>query len=227
MQAKNPNWLSRILRIEPGISLGQWFWDRLSSLWPLIVAAVGGGGMTISAAFTTWLDKWGYFGLTAVGVISALVILLAVSVVRILASIARENNAKSRYLEASGSLSKAANPMLDVFRDQIIDINDLFIPYQMVLSRKNFRNCHIKGPGVIFTVSHVSFTGPHFKQCNFIVVNSEKDFALRGVVAFEHSQFDQCQFIDITFVIDQTLAKELSASMPHAKFLGFEFDGHA
>jgi len=32
------------LKIEPGISLGQWVYDRIAGSWPWIVSIVAGGG---------------------------------------------------------------------------------------------------------------------------------------------------------------------------------------
>jgi len=40
----------KILRLEPGISLGQWLWDKIGNNWTWLLSLLSAGGMTYLAA---------------------------------------------------------------------------------------------------------------------------------------------------------------------------------
>jgi hypothetical protein len=69
-----PNLLQRALRIEPGITLGQWVYDRIANNWDRLLALfVAGGGMSFLASITQWVEAWGPVGIGAIGFGSAII----------------------------------------------------------------------------------------------------------------------------------------------------------
>jgi hypothetical protein len=78
--AEKQNWFFRLIRYEPGISLGQWAYDRIASNWDRLVAIfVGVGGMSYLASITDWIKDWGPAGIGAIGIVSALIIWIGLS----------------------------------------------------------------------------------------------------------------------------------------------------
>src|ERR1700755_3483815 len=90
----------RILGWEPGISLGQWVYDKVVGNWALLSSLFGGGLMSYAAAVTEWIAPWGALGWGSIGLVSAILILLALSVSRYAYSVAESRRAQATYLTA-------------------------------------------------------------------------------------------------------------------------------
>ena len=71
--------LLRLLKIEPGVTLGQWLYDRITNNWAWLVALFAGSGMSYLAVISQWIKPWGPIGYGAIGLVSALLIYLGLS----------------------------------------------------------------------------------------------------------------------------------------------------
>ena len=136
------NLFRQILKLEPGITVGQWCWDRITNNWATLVALLGGAGMSYLAAVSTWLRpyaplSWGIVGLVACLLIAVFFWLLA----------------RGRQMWVTTSINKSyrdshhsVDPMQLVFQGKRIDINDLILPFHRVVKGKTFVDCDIYGP---------------------------------------------------------------------------------
>src|SRR5688572_27133899 len=78
--ADKPNLFFRIIRYEPGVSLGQWTYDRIIGNWQTIVALVGFAVSYYTASVSPLLAQVGPFGwwVIALGIFIVLYVILTV-----------------------------------------------------------------------------------------------------------------------------------------------------
>ena len=77
MAGQNINPIRRLLKIEPGISLGQWVWDKTPESWRnLVTGSVAAADMSYLASISAWVRPWGPVGYGAIAIVSTLTVLI-------------------------------------------------------------------------------------------------------------------------------------------------------
>ncbi|MCA3626853.1 MAG: hypothetical protein IOC49_06385 [Methylobacterium sp.] len=203
-------------------------WEKLSQFSTVATSVSGGGLMTVAAYFTDWMSNWGLLGLATVAVVAASFIYISLSLAGLVRSAARERNQRSEYLALASEQGDSINPLQDTFRNKIVKINDLFVPHMQLLQSKNFKECHIIGPGIVALRGNCNLFECGFDMsCNFIVVDYRKKHFISGLVGFENAHFEKCVFVNTTFILDENLAAILKKNIPGVpenKFMGFDYE---
>jgi hypothetical protein len=109
--------LRRILRIEPGVTLGQWIYDRFANNWQSIIALfLGLGGMSYLAAVTDWLRAWGPVAWGTIGLVSALIIAIGISLFSYLRSAKEAADARAILDKTVSKSPDRVNTLNNEFR---------------------------------------------------------------------------------------------------------------
>lgn len=195
----------KILRIEPGIALGQWVYDRITAnstaLFSLFIA---GGGMTYLSFITAWAKQLGPAGIGMIALLSALISYY-------LLSLAQTNRATKRVQEATAqAISKwqsevdQINPLDEEFNRKRIDILSFKHPISNRIEGKIFSNCQLIGPcNIIFSgsrASHVTFT-----NCDLITINTKT--VLYNCVLFDNISIFGGEIVNCTIFIPPNMVE--------------------
>lgn len=213
--AKRKSWLERVARIEPGITVGQWLYDRVANNWQWILPLLGGSGMSYLASVSSWLNSYGSVAWGAVGIVSFLIIAL---VIWILAS-ARERWAQAEYYQEIAKPSEDVNPLDSNFEHKRFSVQTFFSHFYILNKGKFFKECDIVGPGAIALIADCKLYEPELFHCDFVVrkPSQNKSFTAAG---FERTTFERCRFFNVTLLIDQDLASKLNVIGDAANFIG-------
>lgn len=193
------NVLQRVLRIEPGVSLGQWLYDRIANNWDRLVALfVAGGGMTYLANITTWIKAWGPFGVGAAGLLSALIAWIALSYAKLL-----RTNAHLRHVQAEATKNWQTqvdniNPLATEFHTKRIKILDLKDPTAPKIIGKRFIDCELIGPANIF-FANSNLQDVHFFDCDALII--KENAQIHNAVALEGCFFVNVKIINCALYI--------------------------
>jgi hypothetical protein len=143
--------VQRILKIEPGIALGQWMYDRITNNWQTILAVAGGGSVvTALTAATTWLNEWGPIAWGGAFFVGAFLALALYGLkIRI-----DQKLIQNRFAERSLSRS-FVSPLSDEFRSERVNIAEFYNPYYTFWKGKMFQKCQIWGPSSISSQSYI------------------------------------------------------------------------
>jgi hypothetical protein len=184
----------RILKIEPGVSLGQWTLDRITNNWAALVGLVGGAAMTYLAAISAWLRPYAPVSWGLVGLISAFLIVVVLWLI-----------AKIRTQFIMGTISKSfvnaekhVNPKQETFQGQRINLNDLILPFHRIINGKTFIDCEIVGPGNLALSPRLprgSMTACRFIGSNGVIVKygSQVPFT----ILLENCAFLRCDMLGL------------------------------
>ena len=218
----------RFFRIESGVSVPQAFLDYLAGKWiEIAIAFIGGGGMSYLASITTWLKPWGPVIWFAIGIIFSIIIGLGISSIYLIKRVGDARKARALLDTTISRDRDKINPLDRQFSQLIISPNDLFIHYEPVLRAKQFRECHFVGPGVMVFLDRCEMTHNRMTACNYVVFNEENNYRINGALGFVSSMFENCQFINITFIMPSKMARviidavEDKSQIP--QFIGYEF----
>lgn len=155
-----PNWLRRLLRIEPAVSLGSWAISSLYNIitsWALIWAAVGAIVVTWSGIVQGY--PFGIHGLAVSAFITAIVTYFVVVWGRLWTARRSVERATERYIEARISKS-TVNPLDVTFVKQRIDLRDLIRPLTSEVKDKTFVQCQIVGPINLVLIGNTNMANP-------------------------------------------------------------------
>ncbi len=111
MSDKKPTVLRRLLRIEPGISLGQWAYDRVTNNAGLLTSAFGGAVMYALGLITDWARAVGPMGIGGVAIAATLAIWIGLS--------AAQNQ------RAKAAVRKAEAAAITKWKEEVDTINPL------------------------------------------------------------------------------------------------------
>lgn len=177
--------LQRILKIEPGISLGQWAFDKVIGNWERVSALfVAGGGMSYLAFITEAVRPWGPLGIGAVGMLSALTAWIGLGAAQNFRGKAALRRAESAALTKWQERVDTTNPLSPEFHTKRIGWLDIAHPISRRIENKRFIDCEILGPANIVLVRDVQLDSVTFIDCDFVVVKP-KAF-VSNVVALEN-----------------------------------------
>lgn len=177
--------LYQLLRIEPGLSLVQWVYDRIANNWDRIATAfIAGGGMSYLAAITDWSKAWGAVGVGIVGLTSAVVVYLTLSVGSVLRASAHLRRAKAVAIEKWRDVVDNINLLDQNFERKRISISDMANPISSDIAGKNFTNCELVGPANILLMD-MTIINSRFTNCDAVVV--KLDTPIQNAVTLRNS----------------------------------------
>jgi hypothetical protein len=204
-----PVWLQTILRYEPGISLGQWIYDRITNNWPSILALGWFFGMTVLGLITDWTRELGPAGIAGIAILTALAIWIGIALAQSLRAKARERNARSvalaKWQESTGD---HVNPMLPEFHTKRIRLEDLMNPITRRIPKKRFIDCELVGPANI-TFFRADMADTNFINCDMVVVINE--IPINNIMLFDDITAINSTFFGCTVFIPPSMVPKFAA----------------
>ena len=204
----------RIAHLEPGITVGQWIYDRITNNWPWIVAIFGGGGMTYLASISEWLSQWGPVGYGAAGIVAAIALYTASSLGYLAFGYGRERYAFAEYLGAAISTSHV-NVLSPTHAYARIKLSDFYHPFMRPTQSVRFEACELMGPAMVFLEGGTSV------NCSFIdceIVIAREDRGIKGGIWFKNCLFERSKFYRVTFMMNfdhyQNIPQEMRSTVP-------------
>lgn len=213
------NWQQRILRIEPGVSLGQWVYDRITNNWASLLTLIGASGMSFLAAITEWTRAYGPFGIAAIGVFFALLIWFVAVWARKALAAAAVYRAERAAIDGWKTNIDSINPLATDFHTQRIRIIDLVHPITKRVANKRFVECELVGPANILFEANMELSGVAFANCDTVVVRNAEAVHLYNVYAFNNVKIFGGMIGNCTLYIPQMLVPQFDSM--GAEFLTF------
>jgi len=192
-------------------SLWAWMLDSAIEHWPaIIIAAIGGGGMTYLAQASTWLNAYGPVAWGAVGLGSILVI----SFIYFLWGYARLQIELSAYTKAKAS-GPGANVLSPTHEHERINLSDFYHPYFRPTENARFEDCELMGPAYV-VINGCSFLHGSFIECEIVIVRSDRP--VKGAMMFKFCTFLRCNLYRVTWLMNydqyKALPEEMRAKVP-------------
>lgn len=154
--------------------------------------------MTYLARITDWIRPWGPAGWGAVGIISALLLAMAVTLIRLIAASAAKRRAEAKAVNKWAENVNDVNPMEHEFRNQRISLADLANPVTKQIIGKRFIGCELVGPTTIL-LGPGSIRSSGFLATNLIPIKN--DFPHSPVYTLLHCDIIECLFLDMNILL--------------------------
>lgn len=200
---ERPPFLKRLLRIEPGISLAQWAYDKYAAA----TLSLGAGGLvSYLAAITDWMKPWGPLGLGMCFVAVAFITVCGYWIYAKAKFLAFQNRMAKQFTERN--MVSAAQ---DEFKNSRINISDFFSPYYTVLQRKRFDKCQIWGPAQIYFPEGAVLQKCVLQQVQVVIVSAK---IVSGVTVFVNPIFTECDMCNLTWMMNRETYDALVSSYP-------------
>ncbi|MGV2183647.1 hypothetical protein [Rhizobium rhizogenes] len=184
-----------------------WIWgnfDKFLIVGPLLLSFIGTAWVSY---LTLFMSSYSPLSWVAAGLFG----LLIVSLVCWLGT-----QAYSKLLIAKRTAGIIAetnvNPLDEKFDHKKIRLIDFYSPQYISHKNKDFRNCHLAGPGLVYFVGGLYAEGIEFRQVQVVIAktNSAKPIAVFGITVFENCKFVGGAFTELTML----MSKETYDSMP-------------
>jgi hypothetical protein len=203
--------LRRVLRWEPGITLGQWLYDRIANNAGAIIAYVGGGGlMYYLGSITAWAHDFGPLGWALI----AIAAIFAVSGSWALMEGARSRRVISRYSALKAS-AQGTNVLAAVHQDERLDLSDFYYPFLKPTLNARFANCDLMGPALV-AIFGCTLNGGGMQDCDIVIARSDRP--IKGATVFRSCTFVDCHMYLVTWIMPyemyQSLPADIRASVP-------------
>ena len=190
--------ISRIFKIEPGVTLGQWVYDRIANNWTWIIGLFGGSGMSYLASISEWIKPWGAVGYGSVGLASFLLIYLILTYGYAAVGKARERSAQADYIKGR-TQQNSTNVLAPTHTHEKIDLIQFFSHFYVPTENVRFENCVLTGPAMI-GIDGCTFAYSHFVDCEILIVRSDRP--IRGAAMFKLCSLLYCKIFRVTFVMN-------------------------
>ncbi len=206
--------LARLFKIEPGVTLGQWLYDRITNNWAWLLAVFGGGGMSYLAAVSEWIKPWGPIGYGTVGLIAALLIYLILTHGYAAVGKARERNAQAEYIRGRARQA-SVNVLAPVHDHEKIDLVQFHDHFYVAVENIRFEDCNLMGPAMI-GIDGCQFLHTHFVECEIVIVRPDRP--VKGAARFRFCTLLRCKIFRVTFVMNyetyKNMPPDLRAGVP-------------
>lgn len=195
-------WLRKLLRIEPGISLAQWTYDRISNNWDRLLAAfVAAGGMSYFGSISEAIAAWGPGGIWAAGVLLGLATWIGLSWAASLKAHARLRRAQATATEDwRQRVGDSVNPLSPEFHTKRLRIADIAHPINRRIENKRFIDCELIGPANLLPLG-VDIRGMEFINCDCVVVRN--GVPIRNAVGLKNVTLLGGKIWQCTFLVPQ------------------------
>lgn len=202
MRDRDRGFLATWAKIEPGVSLSQWLYERLSNNWALLLSLFGGGGvMSYFASITDWIVGYGPAAIWGTGIASALVAWIALSLVAWLLARASESRARATAVEQWKNQVDTVNPLDSEFHKRRIKISDLCDPTSRSIKGKKFIGCELVGPANILLRGTSQMANSTITNCDVAVMQMHTKVRLFNVISLEDISIFDCTIWNCTVFI--------------------------
>ncbi len=158
------NWA--MLRSMAGKDRLSWIntrWALFDRIWPVAVAAIGGGVLT-------WLtDFMGAYAPASYGFGAGLAALMWLAG-SLLVDASKTRRLKNKQYESLREPKSEFDPLASTFEKKRIWVEDLFLPGYPVVEDKTFLDCEFVGPANIMLVGDGHLTGVTLSNCDLILI---------------------------------------------------------
>lgn len=165
--------LQRLLKIEPGISLVQWAYDRVTNNATLFTSVLGGAVMYALGLITDWVRAMGPMGIGGVVIATTLTIWIGLSVAQSQRASFKRKRVEAAMLEKWMEQIDHFNPLASEFHAKRIKWLDIANPISERITEKRFIDCEILGPANIVLTNESQLFGMKFISCDFVVIKPE------------------------------------------------------
>lgn len=213
--AVKQGWIERILKIQPGITFGQWFYEKITANWPALLSIfTWGGAGTVLVALTETLRQfaplsWG-LAFLLFSFVGAIVLLSAAK--------AREIMLRSKVLSAAAQKTRNINPLDNEFTRETICVDDLIHPIGMPMKDKVFLGCDFHGPGLVILSGCNMLGTPTYGNVEFLEVFSDGSMIPNKIV-LDHCTLNNCRFFNVVIGMNTSSAEMVEKQLPNAKWL--------
>lgn len=113
----------------------------------------------------------------------------------------------------------SVNPLEERFERKKIRLIDFYSPQYVVHKNKDFRNCHVVGPGLVY-FRGLHADGIEFRHVQIVIGKSDpvKPTLIWGITAFENCKFVGGVFAELTMLMDiatyNSLPPDMKANLP-------------
>ncbi|MEZ3498988.1 hypothetical protein [Pantoea sp. KPR_PJ] len=184
-----------------------------------LVAVVSGTTVTV------WLSKAQPY-LARSGVLGYLIIFMFIVtlfyVLRLLHQSTLSKKAKEEYFSKLTVSSDKVNPLAENFEGKVINLEELRLPCNDNQMHKTFRRCTLVGPMAIMVGGSGGISNSSFNYCGELVALPQniKGVHLNGVLKFINCTFHECNFIQVTIVVDHKTAQGFKSDLPEMPLIG-------
>ena len=176
----------------------------------LIVALIGGGGMTYLSSISAALNQYGFLAWIAVGLVTFVIIAFSFACF----SFWEERRTLSDYTKKS-FYSKTSNPLSPQHKNEKVNLIDFYHPYYKAIKNVRFEGCDLMGPVNLY-VDGGTFDQCGFNDCEIVIVRSDR--LIKGVVPMVRPVFLNCNIYRVTLLMPfdmyNTLPPEMKKGMP-------------
>lgn len=179
----------QVLRIEPGISLGQWIYERLTNNWMLLLSLSGGSGMGYLASITTALEPYSPVVYGAIGLGAFFGVWVLAAFAGFLRAAAGKRRAERETIEKWTERVHAFNPLAREFTSQRIRLADLAHPISKLIDGKRLINCEVLGPSNLVMSRNSKLEGVTFYNCTVVILRPDivNNVPLANAIGFKDS----------------------------------------
>lgn len=182
------------------------------SLWQ---AVFGASGLMGSFSLSAWaasasdlLNAYGPLGWVGAGFIGALAFTSCLALVGWF----RLGMAKARFLNRRSYRATEINILEKDFYQKIVTSDSIYDHLTPTIIGKNFRECRFRGPITLAFVRNDTLLSPYLNSCNFVLIPDT--YIPKGTIGFLDCTFRDCEFIDVTFFVNKSLADSLKKGVP-------------
>jgi hypothetical protein len=184
---------------------------NVNALWPVLVPASATGVITAYLAHgSAWISQFGALGWWSAGLIGAFTMAATLYLGSLAYYTVMTGRRTAAILDRSG-----LNPLDDRFERAVIRLSDFYSPAHLTHENKDFRNCNITGPGLVyFSGSH--FEGGRMRDVQICVAKAGSN--MTGVTAFHKAKIVNCDITNLTMVMGKNdynaLPDAMKATVP-------------
>lgn len=192
-----------LTRADDWLAVLQWIGDRA---FALIASTAGAGVMGYLAKATGWIAAYGPIAWGAIGLVTfAVVYLLLINGRRVLAR-ARLDRAAAMISERAAEHA-TVNPLGSDFRHQRIRLIDLYTPFGLPITDRNFVDCDLIGPAVVWLSPNTVFRRNTFHNVEYVKINASTAQQWPNKLAIVGGSVERCLIVNTIFLVHTDHAK--------------------
>ncbi|EIC9817015.1 MULTISPECIES: hypothetical protein [unclassified Vibrio] len=171
----------------------------------LLMAFVGGSGMTYLAKVSAPLVPYGPVAWASIGLVSFFLICLSLAFIGMWLEKKALSKFTSKIVETA-----TTNPLSPSHSDRKINLIDFYHPFYKATQNVRFERCDLMGPANLYSEGG-SFDNCAFNDCEIVIVRDDRP--IRGVVPLVRPMFLNCHLYRITFLMPITQYQALPSEM--------------
>lgn len=182
--------------------------EAATKWWSIIVPLVGGAVSGYLAYLTSALAAYAPWSWFAAGLAAAMMLVL----IGLCASKTAELVARWNYTRKITASTPTFNPLDSVFTKKQIKLSELRNPFNPVHENKNFLDCEIIGPGVLYFDGSTTLTGIGFVNCDCVAIR--EGAAINNLMVFKDAVIRGGKIYGVTLLFPAAAKEHLNAQLP-------------